>query len=82
VLARASIAVGISVVLLAAAVAIAGVLELRWLTQLPGADPESLLLEGLRMRDRKSRYLGSALLLFVVGFSCYVFAIVQLLLAA
>lgn len=80
--ARALIASGITLVLASAGVAIAGVLRLQWLTQLGGKDWREVVLRGLRNRDRKSRYLAVALGLFLVGFSCYVAAIVQLLLAA
>lgn len=82
VLARMSIAAGIFVVLAAAAVAIWGVLRLRWLTQIIDGDARATLVRGIEIRDRKSRYLSLALLLFVVGFGLYCFAIAQLLLAA
>jgi hypothetical protein len=97
-LARDSIACGIFFVLAAAAVAIGGVLRLRWLTQIivgePSAatrgtskgpvasiDPLETLARGLQIRNAKSRYLGVALLLFLVGFSLYCLAIAQLLIA-
>jgi hypothetical protein len=81
-LARVSIAAGIFVVLAAAAVAIWGVLRLRWLTQTIEPDALKMLTRGLEIRDAKSRFLGAALALFVVGFGLYCFAIAQLLLAA
>lgn len=81
-LARMSIAAGIFVVLAAAAVAIWGVLRLRWLTQTIEPDTLKMLTRGLEIRDAKSRFLGAALALFVVGFGLYCFAIAQLLLAA
>jgi hypothetical protein len=82
VLARTSIAAGIFVVLAAAAVAIFGVLRLRWLTQIIEADALKMLTHAIEIRDAKSRFLGAALSLFVVGFGLYCFAIAQLLLAA
>ena len=80
--ARASIAAGLFVVLLAAAVAIGGVLRLRWLTQLLHDDPQVMITRALAIRQQKGRYLSLALALFVVGFGLYCFAIAQLLLAA
>jgi len=81
-LARVCIAAGILVVLAAAVVAIWGVLRLRWLSQDIDDEPLVTLLRGLELRDRKSRNLRNALVLFVAGFALYCFAIAQLLLAA
>lgn len=80
--ARASIAVGLFVVLLAAAVAIGGVLRLRWLTQVLDQDPQVTITRALAIREQKGRYLSLALALFVAGFGLYCFAIAQLLMAA
>lgn len=82
VIARASIAAGLFVVLLAAAVAIGGVLRLRWLTQILHEDPLVTLTRALAIREQKGRYLSLALALFVLGFGLYCFAIAQLLMAA
>jgi hypothetical protein len=79
-LARACIAIGIVVVLLSAVTAIAGVLRLQWLSQVLGEDPLENLVRGITIRDRKARFLGVALILFVVGFAFYVAAVAQLLL--
>ncbi len=79
--ARGLVAVGILVVLCAAAVAIGGVLRLKWLTQELTDDVESTLLRMLSIRDAKSRYLSAALLVFVVGFACYCVAIALMLLS-
>jgi hypothetical protein len=81
-LARASISAGIFVVLAAAAVAIWGVLRLRWLTEMLTDDPVETLTRVLVVRRTKSRFLSAALLLFVIGFGLYCFAIAQLLMAA
>ncbi|MBK6517707.1 MAG: hypothetical protein IPM79_09170 [Polyangiaceae bacterium] len=81
-LARGCIVSGLFIVLLAAAVAVAGVLRLRWLTQSLVADPLVTLRRGLEIRDRKSRFLSLALALFVAGFSLYCAAVAQLLIAA
>jgi hypothetical protein len=80
-LARGCIAAGIGVVLLAAVTAIFGVLRLRWLSQTLGPDALANVIAGLTVRNDKSRYLAAALVLFCIGFTFYVVAIVQLLLA-
>lgn len=81
-LARLSISAGILVVLASAAVAIAGVLRLTWMTRSIGADTRATLVNGIAIRDAKGRYLQAALALFIVGFALYCFAIAQLLMAA
>lgn len=81
-LARLSIVSGLSLVLFAAAVAIGGVLRLKWLTQRMSDDPLQTLVRGIEVRDKKSRFLAVALVLFVAGFALYCLAIAQLLLAA
>lgn len=78
-LARASISLGILLVLAAAATAIVGVLRLRWLTQEITDDPHETLGRMLALRDGKSRSLTAALVLFVLGFGCYCVAIAQML---
>jgi hypothetical protein len=80
-LARNLVASGIVIVLGAAAVAIGGVLRLRWLTQEMTDDTEATLMRMLDMRDQKSRYLNTALVLFVAGFACYCIAIALMLVA-
>jgi hypothetical protein len=78
-LARALISAGILIVLAAAATGIGGVLRLRWLTQELTDDVRETLTRMLDIRDRKSRFLSAALLLFLVGFGCYCVAIAQML---
>jgi hypothetical protein len=80
-LARNLVATGIVIVLGAAAVAIGGVLRLRWLTQEMSDDTEATLTRMLDLRDQKAKYLNTALLLFVVGFACYCVAIALMLVA-
>ena len=80
-LARNLVASGIVIVLGAAAVAIGGVLRLRWLTQEMTDDVEQTLVRMLDIRDAKSRYLNVALLLFIVGFACYCVSIALMLVA-
>src|SRR5204863_3600495 len=67
--ARLSISVGIFVVLAAAALAIGGVLRLRWLTQTLDDDAASTLARAIGIRDRKARWLSAALVCFVLGFA-------------
>lgn len=80
-LARGCVVAGLFIVLGAAAVAVAGVLRLRWLTQSLTADPLATLQRGLEIRDQKAGYLSIALALFVTGFTLYCAAVAQLLLA-
>ncbi|MFT3711731.1 MAG: hypothetical protein QM817_29180 [Archangium sp.] len=81
-LARVLVSAGILIVLCAAAVAIGGVLRLRWLTQELEDDIEQTLVRMLSIRDAKSKFLSAALVLFVVGFACYCIAIALMLLAS
>ena len=81
VLARVLVSSGIVIVLLAAAMALGGVLRLRWLTQEITDDPETTRVRMLDLRDRRSRWLASSLVVFIAGFACYCFAIALMLLA-
>jgi hypothetical protein len=81
-LARLSVVLGLVLVLLAAAVLVAGVLRLKWLTQALREDARASIVFGLELRNRKARFLSIGLLLFVVGFALYVLAVAQLLVAA
>lgn len=78
-LARGLVSAGIVIVLAAAATAIGGVLRLRWLTQELRDDISDTLSRMLELRDTKSRFLSVALVLFIIGFSCYCIAIAQML---
>jgi hypothetical protein len=69
-------------VLLAAAVLVAGVLRLKWLTQALREDTLASIVFGLELRNRKAKFLSIGLSFFVVGFSLYVLAVAQLLVAA
>jgi hypothetical protein len=80
--ARASIALGLVVVLAAAVVSIGGVLRLRWLTQLlVEDDPVGSIVRAIEVRDRKARLLSASLKLFICGFALYCFAVAQLIVA-
>ena len=80
--ARTCIVTGLFLVLSAAAVAVWGVLRLKWLTQSLSDDVLVTLRYALQIRNRKSRFLGTALALFISGFALYCIAVAQLLLSA
>jgi hypothetical protein len=80
--ARVLVVVGLFTVLGAAAVAVVGVLRLKWLTQALADDVEETLVRSLRLRNDKARSLSLALILFIAGFALYCTAVAQLLLAA
>lgn len=81
-LARGSIVAGLFLVLAAAAVAVVGVLRLRWMTQELDGETLDMLTRALAIRDRKARFLSVALVFFVTGFALYCLAVAQLLIAA
>ncbi|MFO0555772.1 MAG: hypothetical protein U0271_45770 [Polyangiaceae bacterium] len=81
-LARTSVVAGLVIVLLGAAVAVSGVLRLRWLTESIEEDPLATLSAGIALRNTKSRFLAVAMVLFVVGFALYCLAVAQLLAVA
>jgi len=80
-MARTMVVAGLVIVLAAAAVGVGGVLRLRWSTQEIGGDPLATIARMIAIRDSKERFLQVALVLFIVGFSLYCFAVAQLLLA-
>ena len=80
-LARVSITLGLLTVLAGAAVLVAGVLRLKWLTQALTEDALSTIVFGIELRNQKARFLSMGLILFVTGFGLYCLAIAQLLLA-
>ncbi len=81
VIARVSVVVGLLLVLAAAAVAVAGVLRLDWLTRKLEDDMLVTIRHALELRDRKARSLRVALVLFISGFALYCLAVAQLLAA-
>ena len=70
---------GVSTVLVAAAVVVAGVLQLNWLTQMPGATLEARLLNSLAYRDRKVVCYRAGIVLLLLGLAMYVGAIAIML---
>jgi hypothetical protein len=81
-IAQVTVVSGLFLVLAAAAVGVAGVLRLHWWTEDIAGDHLSTLSRMIAIRNSKSRFLTVAMLLFVVGFALYCFAVSQLLLAA
>jgi hypothetical protein len=80
-LAKVTVVAGLMLVLIAAAVGMGGVLRLRWSTQELGGSALDGIVRVIRIRDRKERFMTAALVLFVVGFAMYCFAVAQLLIA-
>lgn len=80
-IAKMTVVSGLVLVLIAAAVGIGGVLRLRWSTQELHGDVLDSIARVIRIRDAKERFITTALVLFVVGFALYCFAVAQLLLA-
>lgn len=70
---------GVSTVLLAAAVVVAGVMQLNWLTQMEGDTLEERLRNTLIYRDRKVRFYRAGLVLLLLGLAMYVAAIAIML---
>lgn len=81
VLARVCIVAGLVLVLAAAAVAMGGVLRLKWITEILEDDTLVSLRKAIAIRDKKSAFLKVSVALFLVGFSLYVAAVAQLLIA-
>ncbi|MFO0616931.1 MAG: hypothetical protein U0414_30330 [Polyangiaceae bacterium] len=82
VVARVCIVAGLVLVLAAAAVAMAGVLRLKWITEILEEDALATLRKAIAIRNKKSAFLQAAVTLFIVGFSLYVAAVAQLLIVA
>jgi hypothetical protein len=80
-LARFCVAGAVLVLVIASAMAVIGVLRLRWLSQEIDDEPVVTLLRGLEVRDRTAENLRRSIGLFVVGFTLYAAAVAQLLLA-
>jgi hypothetical protein len=79
-LAKISIITGLTLVLVAAAVGVFGVLPVKWLTQQPGNDPRGWLLNVLTYRDRKTVAYRWATALLLLGLAVYVISIALMLL--
>lgn len=82
VVARVCIVAGLVLVLAAAAVAMGGVLRLKWITEILTDDTLDTLRRAIAIRDKKSAFLKISVALFLVGFSLYVAAVAQLLIAS
>jgi hypothetical protein len=62
---------GLGVVLVSAAVAMVGILHVRWVTSLPPCSLELTIQNALEIRDTKTRRFSAALTLLVVGLTLY-----------
>jgi hypothetical protein len=71
---------GLVTVLGGAALAMGGILRVRWVTQLAPTSLEESLRHALRMRNRKTAAFGMALGLTVIGLALYVASVALLLL--
>jgi hypothetical protein len=79
--AQALIVSGVSITLLAAALVVAGVMKLHWITQQPpDSDLPTLIKSSLAYRDRKMCYYRKAVFVLLLGLTCYVIAIAIMLL--
>lgn len=67
---RIGLGAGSLLALLAAAVALLGVLPLRWLSQVIDDEPVVTLLRGLEVRDGRSRHLRRAAWILAAGCAC------------
>jgi hypothetical protein len=72
---------GLVIVLIAAALSITGILQVRWTTQIPPCSLEDAIKSALEVRDAKTRNFSRSLTLLVFGLSLYVASIALMLLA-
>jgi hypothetical protein len=73
---------GLVIVLCSAAIAMNGILRVRWTTQLPPCELTEAIRATLEVREMKTRNFGLALRLLVIGLSLYVTSIAMLLLGS
>ena len=71
---------GLVIVLVAAALSIVGILQVRWTTQIPPCSVEEAIKSALEVRDAKTRAFSRSLGWLVVGLSLYVGSIALMLL--
>jgi hypothetical protein len=74
-LAQVTIICAMATVLVAATVAVRGLLKLSWLTQFPASDHKEWLEMALEYRDRKTRLYDIATIVMTVGLTLYAVAI-------
>lgn len=79
-LSAALLVAGLVIVLVAAAIAMNGILRVRWTTSLPPCELPEALLATIEVRDVKTRRFDLALRLLVIGLSLYVSSVALLLL--
>ena len=73
---------GLVVVLVSAAIAMTGILHVRWTTSLPPCSLEEAVRASLEMRDQKTKRFDVALRMLVVGLTLYVSSVAMLLLGS
>jgi hypothetical protein len=73
---------GLVVVMLAASMAMSGILSVRWTTELPPCSLEEAIHAALDVRDAKTRAFDRSLRLLVLGLALYVASVGLLLLGA
>jgi len=71
---------GLVLVLASAAIAMNGILRVRWTTQLPPCELEDAIRATLEVREMKTRNFSLALRLLVIGLTLYVSSVALLLL--
>jgi hypothetical protein len=81
-LAAVLLVAGLLIVLAAAAIAINGILRVRWTTSLPPCPLDDAVRATLEVRDLKTRRYDLALRLLVIGLTLYVSSIALLLLGS
>ncbi|MBI5381098.1 MAG: hypothetical protein HZA31_04290 [Opitutae bacterium] len=79
--ARVAITSGLSLSLLSALLVIAGILSLRWNTQLAAKDHHALLTHLIRRREQKTQFYRGALAILSLGLSLYTAAAAAFLLS-
>ena len=71
---------GLVIVLLSAAITMAGILRVRWTTHLAPCPTEEAVLYALLMRDEKTKVYSVALAMLIIGLALYVSSVGLLLL--
>lgn len=79
-LAAILVVAGLVVVLLGASLSMGGILRVRWVTQFAPAPPRDVIIEAIRMRDKKTWAFSRSLALLIVGLALYIGSVALLLL--
>ncbi|HRI82462.1 MAG: hypothetical protein RLZZ129_1192 [Verrucomicrobiota bacterium] len=76
VFARASMALGILLVLISTLLILGGSLRIQWVTRFKAADDHALITSILRYRNRKTRLFFAEICFLVAGLACYVASVI------